>query len=476
MNNSYIKLSSFMVSVLIFSASCKKFVEVDPPKSELAKSTVFLNDVSALSSIMGLYYYCANNGYSNGSITSLTYQGTVLSDEGINYRTTMDEAQFATNSLVPLNSYMVHFWDAPYYEIYMANTILDGISTSKGISTGMKDRLEGEAKFLRAFSYFYLVNLFGDVPLALTTSYNLNLNLPRTSVDKVYQQIIKDLVDAQALLKENYLGIDNTTISTDRSRINKAAATAMLARVYLYTGNWAKAEAATDQLIDNPLYQLSPLGLVFLKNSQEAIWQLSNDNTNAAEGSIFTITTRPRNSALRPEFVQGFEDTDLRKSVWIANKTIQGVIYYYPTKYNTTKNVLPVTEYSMVLRLAEQYLIRAEARIQQENISDGIADLNLLRKRARPAATGFLPFPLPDLPGNLDKSEALRAVEQERKFELFTEWGHRWLDLKRTNRANAILAPLKDLNWQSTDQLFPIPQAQISNDPAMAGSQNPGYN
>lgn len=476
MNNSYIKLISFVVSVLIISSSCKKFVEVDPPKSDLAKSTIFSNDASALSSIIGLYYYCASNGYASGSITSLTYQGTVLSDEALNYRVTMNEAQFATNSLVPLNSYMFNFWDTPYHEIYMANTILEGLSVSKEVSVEMKARLEGEAKFFRAFSYFYLVNLFGDVPLALTTDYTVNLNIPRTPIVKVYQQIIKDLEDAQFLLKENYLGLDNTTISTERSRINKAVATAMLARVYLYTGNWAKAEASASQLIDNPLYQLTSLGQVFLKNSQEAIWQLSNDTENPSEGSTFRIVGTPRSCSLRSGFVQRFEDTDLRKSIWIASTVVQGTTYYYPSKYRSSSFVMPITEYSMVMRLAEQYLIRAEAKIQQENIAEGIADLNVLRKRARPAATGAFPFPLPDVLLTLSKANALLAVEQEREFELFTEWGHRWLDLKRTNRANAILAPLKGTNWQSTDQLFPIPQKQILNDPAMAGSQNPGYN
>ncbi|HLX53389.1 MAG TPA: RagB/SusD family nutrient uptake outer membrane protein, partial [Aquella sp.] len=68
----------------------------------------------------------------------------------------------------------------------------------------------------------------------------------------------------------------------------------------------------------------------------------------------------------------------------------------------------------------------------------------------------------------------LAAIMHERQVELFTEWGHRWLDLKRTGTANTILATVKE-NWQSTDQLYPIPQIQITNDPHMANSQNPGY-
>ena len=116
----------------------------------------------------------------------------------------------------------------------------------------------------------------------------------------------------------------------------------------------------------------------------------------------------------------------------------------------------------MVLRLAEQYLIRAEARAQQNNISGSQSDLNLIRNRAGLVNTAAN-----------DKTALLTAIEHERQVELFTEWGHRWLDLKRTNRADAVLGPIKAPNWQPTDMLYPIPQTQIANDPNV--HQNPGY-
>ena len=80
---------------------------------------------------------------------------------------------------------------------------------------------------------------------------------------------------------------------------------------------------------------------------------------------------------------------------------------------------------------------------------------------------------LDKLADNLDKNEFEFAMEHERQVELFTEWGHRWLDLKRTNRADAVLGPIKAPNWQPTDMLYPIPQTQIANDPNV--HQNPGY-
>lgn len=126
----------------------------------------------------------------------------------------------------------------------------------------------------------------------------------------------------------------------------------------------------------------------------------------------------------------------------------------------------------MVLRLAEQYLIRAEARINQEKIEIGIQDLNALRTRARLSTAYSTTSPLSLLSLTLSKTEALSALERERRVELFSEWGHRWLDLKRTNKANEILSLLKP-KWQNTDILFPIPTLELTTNSAI--KQNEGY-
>jgi hypothetical protein len=116
-----------------------------------------------------------------------------------------------------------------------------------------------------------------------------------------------------------------------------------------------------------------------------------------------------------------------------------------------------------VLRLAEQYLIRAEARANQNNIAGAVDDINVIRTRAG----------LPAVSQGVSKDQCLLAIEQERRIELFTEWGHRWFDLKRTNRADAVLSTLKSPNWQSADRLYPIPQSELETDVHL--NQNPGY-
>ncbi len=117
----------------------------------------------------------------------------------------------------------------------------------------------------------------------------------------------------------------------------------------------------------------------------------------------------------------------------------------------------------MVFRLAEQYLIRAEARANLENLTGANEDLNIIRKRA-----------LLDAKNDLNKDSILRNIEQERRIELFSEWGYRWFDLKRLNRADKVLTQTKGDTWQSTDALYPIPQSEIDLNSNLK-PQNAGY-
>jgi hypothetical protein len=368
---------------------------------------------------------------------------------------------FYLNSLKATNSTVLNsFWSEGYKYIYYANNLLQGIGNSANLLDSTKSQLDGEAKFIRAFCYFYLVNLFGDVPLILTTAYQSNSTAYRTSKIEVYKQIVTDLRDAQRELKDDY-SISNN----ERTRPNKWAATALLARVFLFTGDWTNAEVEATSVINNSsTYSLlTDINESFLKNSQEAIWQLMPviANQNTSEGVNFILTSTPNSVAISNSLLGAFEPGDIRKSNWIDSITTSGQTYYYPFKYKV-KTASELTEYSMVLRLAEQYLIRAEARAQLNKISEAQVDLNIIRNRAN----------LPNTSAS-DKASLLLAIEHERQVELFSEWGHRWFDLKRLNRADAVLLVIKGSNWQSTDTLYPIPQMEISNDPNL--TQNLGY-
>jgi starch-binding outer membrane protein, SusD/RagB family len=372
-------------------------------------------------------------------------------------------------------------WNDFYSKIYTVNLALERLGGSTQLTESVKQQLMGEAKFLHAFLYFYLVNLYGDVPLALQTDYRINAKLQRTSKNLVYQQIIADLKDAQTLLTDNYFSADAKTPTTERLRPNKWTATALLARAYLYTSDWTNSEIQANSIIStNSKYDTGSLNNVFLKSSKEAIWQLQPVNTawNTEDAKVFIIPTAGPTSIstvsgypvyLSSQLLSAFEIADKRKINWIDSVTVgsgpASATYYYPYKYKSATLNAPVTEYTMVLRLGEQYLIRAEARAQLNKIAEGLSDLNVIRRRAG----------LPDAVAS-DQTTLLNLIYHERQVELFTEWGHRWLDLKRTGKVDEVMssyAPQKGTTWSPNWALYPIPLYDITQNPNL--TQNPGY-
>ncbi len=455
----------FLVVVALL-CSCESFVEVAPPKTETASSTVYTDDLAATSAIRGIYHEMERTGFANGAVGSVSFFAGASADELRSHTTTLDE--FFSNSISVANSTVQSdLWSTCYKIIYYSNSAVEGLQTSSSLTVSVKNQLEGEAKFLRAFTYFYLVNFFGDVPLILSTDYKTNQYAAKSPASNVYASIVTDLLDAQ-----NLLPVDFQFSGGERVRATQWAATALLARVYLYSKDWANAEAQASKVIaSKPLFSLATdPNTVFLKNSTETIWQLMPviPGGNANEGLYFipaTLNSAPTYVSLTDGMVNAFAAGDKRKTSWVSNSTVGVNKFYFPFKYKVGKTGQPITEYSMILRLAEQYLIRAEARAQQGLFSLAIQDLDVIRQRAGLASLNVA-IPSPSL------DAVLNAVAQERRVELFTEWGHRWLDLKRTGKANAVLGSKP--NWRTTAVLYPIPQSELVSDPNLA-PQNPGY-
>lgn len=441
--------------------SCKKFLDTKPPKTELTGVTVFSNDATATGAQTSIYSQMENEGF----IYNLIKQTGLSSDEFVNYDITTGGIDLAFNNLTPENGIVLGTWSTCYKYIYQANAVIEGLGISTGVTQGTKQRLTGEAKFIRAFCNFYLINLFGDVPIIRSTDYHSNSSKKRDPQQDVYNFIIEDLKSAVSLLSEEYVGGNNSP-SSERVRPNKWTATALLAKVYLHIGNWSEAELETTRIIlANSTYSLLPnLSTVFLKNSREAIWQLmaTAPLRNSYPGSLLILTGTPSAVSLRPEFVNSFQNIDNRKRAWINSITVGSQTYFFPFKYKVGQNSTSITEYTMIFRLSEQYLIRAEARARQNKFVEANSDLNTIRTRA-----GLTSLSLSSLP------ELLDSINNERKFELFTELGDRWLTLKRTNTANTVLPIVKGSNWNTTDQLYPIPQTEILRNPNL--TQNAGY-
>ena len=227
-------------------------------------------------------------------------------------------------------------------------------------------------------------------------------------------------------------------------------------------------EQATTVINKTELYSLTELDKVFLKNSNETIWQLIPPNLQkyTNEGSLFNRPTYSADMAtMSDNLYNAFESNDNRKSKWIGVGNSGGQTWYYPLKYKEGYNNGTGAEYSTVLRLAEQYLIRAEARARQDKLigaNSAASDLNVIRTRAGLPNTTAITL-----------SELLNAIGQERRVELFTEWGHRWLDLKLTEQAGNVLGPLK-ASWDETDVLYPVPLTELQLNPNLK-PQNDGY-
>jgi starch-binding outer membrane protein, SusD/RagB family len=466
--------------------SCAKLVEVPSPPTELTSDNVYTTDATAIAVLTGIYTEIATNSVQvGGTIDAISVISALSADEltldggAANSNTVL--VQYYQNKLTSGSSMNpgASIWSDLYSNLYVVNIALERLPGSATLTPAVRQQLIGEAKFLRAFFYFYLVNLYGAVPLVTGSNYITNASLSRTPIPGVYSQIIADLSDAQTLLSNGYVGSDAITNTTERVRPNKWAALALLARTYLYTQNWDSAQILSTQLINNTsLYQLDSLNAAFLKNSTEAIWQLQpvNAGWNTEDARVFIIPpTGPTSNSstgypvyLSPQLLSAFESGDQRRLDWVDSVSVNGLTYYYPYKYKSATLGAPVTEYTMVFRLGEQYLIRAEAEAHGagDGLNAAITDLNTIRYRA--GLSGYS--------GGNDPYSLASAILHERQVEMFTEWGHRWLDLKRTSSIDSVMeavAPSKGTIWISDWQYYPLPLYDITQDPNL--TQNPGY-
>ena len=404
------------MGILIF-ASCESFVEVDIPNDKMVTETVFASDETAQSAMKGIYYELFNASFSGGTTSSISVLSGLSADvlEPISNNNT-SLLQFVENDIFTDNSGARAIWNSSYNIIYLVNNLLEGIEVSEELSTSLKERLEGEARFIRAFTYFYLVNLYKNIPLVLTTDYEVNSLIAQVTESEVYEQINLDLQNARELLGVDYM-------NNERYFVNKHAATALLARVNLYQEDWDQAKELSTEIINaSSTYSLVNHQEVFIKNNQEAIWQISpagrgNILTWTAEGSTF-IGTSYSSIQLRPEFVTKFDTTDLRLSKWIGSYTSDVRDFNFVYKYKDRSSIDNITEYAVVLRLAEQYLIRSEARARTGELQGALEDLNKIRERSGLSL-------LSEENSNLGEEDIINLVVQERHKELFAEWGHR---------------------------------------------------
>lgn len=451
-------LWAFLSGLLLMG--CEKYLEPDDPAGQISNKEVFEDEGIATAAVTSMYAKLRDEVLLTGKVDGLNIVLGVYADE-LDYYGLVGESvgKFHTHQVLPSNGLVASMWNNAYNLIYMSNAVVEGVETSSHLSPDARARLKGESLFIRALIHFYLVNLYGDIPYIKTTDYPTNSVVKRMPVEEVYQYILNDLETARGLL-------DVVSINGERTRPDKWVVTALMARVYLYMEQWQKAESESNLLIGQGSFSLEDeITDVFLKESTGTIWQLDPkyEGDNAQEGTTFYIgVAPPQVVALFPDFVQDMETGDLRRQHWIGEVADNTSIWYFPYKYKAHQNTGTSLEYSIIFRLAEQYLIRAEARARQGNIPEAQQDLNIIRQRAGLENTTAS-----------TKEELLEAILLERRFELFAEHGHRWFDLKRTGMADEILGPIKP-GWKATNVILPIPEKELLMNPNLK-PQNPGY-
>lgn len=502
-NKSSIHKNWLLLAIIYFAVlsivSCKKLAETPVPTDQVAENAVYTNDATAIA-VLNQVYTAMNTAPFQGSLAdgSVSLFAGLAADEytlapGITHSTYVAYYQNSLSQASAIPTGAEH-WPLLYNLVFKCNDAIKGLASSgaDALTPVVRNQLIGEAKFMRGFFYFYLTNEYGDVPLALTTDPKVIAKLPRAKQTDVFSQIISDLEDAESKLSKNYLGITLLNTTSERVRPTKWAAAALLARVYLYTGDYANAATKATEVINNSaLFTLLPLNQVFLKNSQEAIFQIqpTDLDLNTQEGKTLVIPeTGPAANGstdnpvyLSKSLLNAFEPGDERAmygnwidtiSYEIAPAVIDTVVFPYKYKINNSIGVTKagdMSEYFMVLRLGEQYLIRAEARARLgTDVSGAVADLSAIKTRAGLGA----------YTGATDKASLLAAILHERQVELFSEWGHRWFDLKRTGKLDAVMntvTPLKAAgqSWQSYQQWFPLALVDIQKSPNL--TQNSGY-
>lgn len=443
----------FSLVLLVTVSSCKEFLDVKPLES-ISDAVTITDQNSALTALRGVYSALADGSYYGTSFQSIGY----LSGDNIQWTGSQSQVQEFINKRVNAdNSTISSAWVAIYRTINRANNVLAKVPTvtDPNLTTALKNQYLGEAYAIRALAYFDLARTFGGVPIILnpTAKPTDNSGVKRSTQADTYAQALKDLDTAEPLLPT----------TTDRYRVTQKTVFALKSRYYLYQKDYAKAEEYATRLIsDATNYRLlKPYGSFFQNdvrgtaesvfevfyngttevNSHRGQWQpQTNGGTRqwAPNDALVALLTNPAIGGNRSVLVA--KDNQNR---WYGN------LYY--------RN--PGSDPSYIFRIAEAYLIRAEARAQQEKFADALTDLNAVRDRAGLTALTAAT--------TATKDAVLLAIENERRVEFALE-PHRWFDIVRTGRAAAVFN-LSDANRY----VLPVPVQQLLTDKAL--EQNPGY-
>lgn len=481
------------VITIMIAVGCKKTFLDKMPLDAISEGTFFKTEEDARNAVNGAYQRIQTAAMYNRRAWQLDIiagNAIVGAGGGNDGREINDIANFITQTD---NAAVLDMWRGPYPGILRCNLALQKIPTIK-MDEALASRFIGELKFMRALYYFWLVRLFGDVPL-ITEPQTLasDYRVPRTPKVEVYAQIIKDLEDAISALppRETYTG-------NDIGRASKGSAVGLLAKVYLTLGEYEKVIPLCEQ-VKSLGYKLNPsYGMNFSyteENTTESLFEVqyvgNSGQTSDNEGQSNTLSTwmGPRNSNYvdggygwcQPEqqMMDAYEPGDLRKDVTMlygGGPKLFGNITYDPnfsmTGFNVRKWLIPRDVASKdndfmnipILRYADVLLMWAEALNETGGTNLSETPFNEVRSRAG----------LPPIHG-LSQQDMKEKILHERRIEFAYE-GQWWFNIIRINNGQYAIDFLKSIgrtNMSEKFLLFPIPQQEMDANPKLI--QNPGY-
>jgi starch-binding outer membrane protein, SusD/RagB family len=443
------------IPILIFflATSCSELLE--PKPIDLLTDDVVLNEPKDVPNVeIGLY------SAFRPIIPAAVIAGDATADMLIHNGTFTQYRELGTKQITSANASVATLWGSIYNTVYLANFIIERLPQVSGVTAAQRDRVLGTAHFLRGYAYFVALYSFGGVPKVTDIAIDVNRNIARASESEILDFILDDYTEA---LSKVPASISNAAF------VNEFSVRAALAKYYLYLGNNAQAESFATNVISSNEYLLEPKfeNLVLKDFTAEAIFEvgytLADDpGTNGSIGLNNLFVGRreiiPSNQVIVA--LASVESGERFSTISFNSSNLKGSdngwsVAKYGTADQDNNNVV-------VFRLAEMYLIRAEARAKLNNLTGSRDDLNVLRNRAKaPVIT------------SASQSQLIQLIEDERRVELAFE-GHRWYDLVRTNRAKTVMSAFSS-NWKDAYELWPIPQREILNNPALAENQNPGY-
>ncbi|HEX7411421.1 MAG TPA: RagB/SusD family nutrient uptake outer membrane protein [Bacteroidales bacterium] len=474
----------FMVMTIILSFSfsgCEKFLDKNP-QGVLTQNTFPVTASDALLATNAAYATLRNGGYNSGTFPIMD----IMSDDARKGSNAGDAAStigpYDNFTFTTTGSELSSWWASLYEGIKRTNVVIIKVPDIT-MDVTLQNRYIGEAKFLRALYYFDLVRAWGDVPIV--TILSPSLTLPRSPKDEVYTLIINDLLFA----------IDNLTErdelpATDAGRATKGAARGLLAKVYLFRGDFVNAEKYAMDVINSQKYGLEPVFTdangVAGEHGVESVFEIGAVGVESESGNQFANVQGVRGT---PNRGWGFNrpSENLRSSFETGDPRIKGTIIdlgdvldgvtiagdggTLDVTFDGQGNILETECYNRkvwtpgtdvpsqfghnrrLLRYADVLLMAAEALNENDKPADALVYLNKVRERARQGNAAILP----DITVT-DKNALRDLILTERRHELAME-GHRFWDLVRTGKAAEVLGPL---GFQTgKHELFPIPQSEI---------------